>query len=118
MRKKGFWGDTENQRLFLKSIADEMGFDPYQVDQWKRVTTAHIIAKKVLIEIRQAFLHGTDHSQGQRLLLKYNGSLQDAVEALFHGRPVERRRKPKRIRIARPSLLGALPHPPTHQVPP
>jgi len=46
-RDRGYWSDINNRRQFFCDIAEELGFDPMQPENWSRVTRDHIIAKKV-----------------------------------------------------------------------
>jgi len=43
----GYWNDIENRRKFFLQVAQDMGFDPHDVKNWEKVSTAHIIARKV-----------------------------------------------------------------------
>lgn len=48
-RKKGFWQDVNNRREFLCDLARQLGFDPYQVENWNKVPNRELIARGVTL---------------------------------------------------------------------
>ena len=46
-KPKGYWMDKNNLRKVLIEYAEEAGFDPYDVESWKRVRFVDFVAKKV-----------------------------------------------------------------------
>jgi len=43
---KGYWQDINNRKRFFCEFAEEMGFDPYNPDNWKNVTLNQLKAVK------------------------------------------------------------------------
>ena len=46
-KPKGYWTNTENRMKFFTEFAKANGFDPWDVEQWKGVTTGQVLAAKV-----------------------------------------------------------------------
>jgi len=44
---RGYWRKIEHYRKYFCDFAAEMGFDPFKPENWKTITKAQIIAKKV-----------------------------------------------------------------------
>ena len=48
-KSRGYWRKAENRRKYLYDFARSQGFDPLSAESWTSVTTAQIIANKVLL---------------------------------------------------------------------
>lgn len=78
-RTKGYWLYLENRKKFLCQFANDMGFDPLDPEQWRSVTCAQLIERKVTYRIVSLIDLGLAH-QGAGLLKTYNRSLKTALE--------------------------------------
>jgi len=85
-RSKGFWENKDNRRQFFLELAKELGFDPMVPENWRKVSDAQILAKKVklshctyLLERLANFLMP---SQAGRLLTQFKG-LFNALQQTF-----------------------------------
>jgi len=47
-KPKGYWRSAENRRKFFEEFASEQGFDPSIAANWKDVTQAQVLTKKVV----------------------------------------------------------------------
>jgi hypothetical protein len=44
---EGYWFNKKNVRKFLDELAESHGFDPLNAENWYRITTNNIFARKV-----------------------------------------------------------------------
>ena len=66
-KDKKYWVDTNNQRVFLENVANELGIDLSKPEQWNQIKVADI------------FNRG-----GSILLSLYNNSLHKCLATVFH----------------------------------
>lgn len=46
-RKTHYWLNIENRRNFFIELAKDLGFDPYDAEQWHSVSYEQVIARQV-----------------------------------------------------------------------
>ena len=47
LKREAFWQTAENRKEYLCNIAEGLGFDPFELENWNKVTNTHIVRNKV-----------------------------------------------------------------------
>lgn len=93
VKPKGYWLDIQNRRQFFTQFAADMGFDPLRPENWRSITNAHIVKKKVQLFFFQLVIFLSLKKmtlQGKGLLCTFKGSLKQALQKTFPDMEIKR----------------------------
>jgi len=57
LKQEAFWQTAENRKEYLCNIAEGLGFDPFELENWNKVTNTHIVRNKVRVCFSVLTLH-------------------------------------------------------------
>lgn len=81
-KANGYWADPANKKRFLCAVAEELGFDPYNLENWKSVSRQDLCSRKARILRSVQHLVLTMLPQGYGLFSHYC-TVQQAAEDTF-----------------------------------